>query len=309
MKSNILITDKLLNDYTNIFKEKFSIDCLWKMNSNINFNKYTGIVVTGGFKTNKRFLSNFKNLKIVSVFGVGYDGVDIEYCKNNNIIVTNTPNVLTDDVADLALGLMISLSRKIVLGHEYTYQKKWMQKPFNLTQSLTNKTIGIVGMGAIGKAFSKRAESLLMNIVYHGPNKKKVKYKYYKNLKQMAKAIDIMVITCIGGKSTKNIINKEIISSLKKSSLIINVSRGSVIDEKYLLHALNKNTITGAALDVFDSEPKINKKFFKLKNVILSPHNASGTIETRLKMAIMSCDNLYSFVKYSKVKNKVTIKK
>ena len=146
-----------------------------------------------------------------------------------------------------------------------------------------------------------------MNIVYYGPNKKKIKYRYYKNLKQMAQAIDIMVITCIGGKSTKNIINKEIISSLKKSSLIINVSRGSVIDEKYLLHALNKNTITGAALDVFDSEPKINKKFFKLKNVILSPHNASGTIETRLKMAIMSRDNLYSFVKYSKVKNKVTI--
>ena len=165
MKSNILITDKLLNDYTNIFKEKFSIDCLWKIKSNINYNKYTGIVVTGGFKTNKRFLSNFKNLKIVSVFGVGYDGVDIEYCKNNNIIVTNTPNVLTDDVADLALGLMITLSRKIVSGHEYTYQKKWMQKPFNLSQSLTNKTIGIVGMGAIGKAFSKRAESLLMNIV------------------------------------------------------------------------------------------------------------------------------------------------
>ena len=307
MKSNILITDKLLNDYTNIFKEKFSIDCLWKIKSNINYNKYIGIVVTGGFKTNKTFLSNFKNLKIVSVFGVGYDGVDIEYCKNNNIIVTNTPNVLTDDVADLALGLMITLSRKIVSGHEYIYQKKWIQKPFYLSQSLTNKTVGIVGMGEIGRAFSKRAESLLMNIVYHGPNKKKVKYKFYKNLKQMAQAIDIMVITCIGGKSTKNIINKEIISSLKKSSLIINVSRGSVIDEEYLLHALNKKIITGAALDVFDREPNINKKFFKLKNVILSPHNASGTIETRLKMAIMSRDNLFSFVKYSKGKNKVTI--
>ena len=125
----------------------------------------------------------------------------------------------------------------------------------------------------------------------------------------MAKAIDIMVITCIGGRSTKNIINKEIISSLKKSSLIINVSRGSVIDEEYLLHALNKKAITGAALDVFDGEPNINKKFLKLKNIILSPHNASGTIETRLKMAIMSRDNLYSFIKYSKVKNKVTIKK
>ena len=162
-------------------------------------------------------------------------------------------------------------------------------------------------MGVIGKAFSKRAESLQMNIVYHGPNKKKVKYKFYKNLKQMTQAIDIMVITCIGGKSTKNIINKEIISSLKESSLIINVSRGSVIDEEYLLHALNKKIITGAALDVFDREPNINKKFFKLKNVILSPHNASGTIETRLKMAIMSRDNLFSFIKYSKGKNKVTI--
>ena len=110
MKYNILITDILIKDFVNVYKKDFNVDCLWKL-KNINYNKYTGIVVTGGFKTNKRFLSNFKNLKIVSVFGVGYDGVDIEYCKNNNIIVTNTPNVLTDDVADLALGLMISLSR------------------------------------------------------------------------------------------------------------------------------------------------------------------------------------------------------
>ena len=138
----------------------------------INFDKYEAIVVTGGHRTNKQFLKKFKNLKIVSVFGVGYDGVDLDYCKKNRIEVTNTPKVLTNDVADLGLGLMINLSRKINLGHNYILQKKWSKNSFNLTNSLTNKIVGVVGMGEIGKAFARRAKSLSMEIVYNGPNKK-----------------------------------------------------------------------------------------------------------------------------------------
>ena len=305
MKYNILITDILIKDFVHVYKKDFSVDCLWKLGSKIDFNKYQGIVVTGGFKTDKKFLKKFKNLKIVSVFGVGYDGVDLNYCKNNKIVITNTPKVLTNDVADLALGLMMSLLRRINEAHNFVLKKKWSKKPFELTISLPNKTVGIVGMGEIGKAFSKRVKSLSMKIVYFGPNKKKLKYKYFKNLKDMASVIDVMVITCIGGSKTKDLINKTILKLMKPSTIIVNVSRGSVINEVHLLDALNKNSIAGAALDVFKMEPKINNKFLKLKNVLLSPHNGSATFDTREKMANISSQNLLNLLYLNKLHNQI----
>ena len=305
MKLNILITDILIKDFVFIYKKDFNVDCLWKLKNKINFDKYNAIVVTGGYNTNKAFLEKFKNLKIVSVFGVGYDGVDLNYCKKNKIVITNTPKVLTDDVADLALGLMMSLSRRINEAHNFILNKKWIKKPFELTTSLTNKTVGIVGMGEIGKAFSKRVKSLSMKIVYYGPNKKNLNYKYFKNLKDMASVIDVMVITCIGGRETKHLINKSILKLMKPSSIIVNVSRGSVINEVHLLDALNKNLIAGAALDVFEMEPKINNKFLKLNNVLLSPHNGSATFETREKMAKLSSLNISNYLYSKKLKNKV----
>ena len=305
MKYNILITDILIKDFVHVYKKDFSVDCLWKLESKIDFNKYEGIVVTGGFKTDKKFLKKFKNLKIVSVFGVGYDGVDLNYCKNNKIVITNTPKVLTNDVADLALGLMIALSRKINEAHDFILKKKWNNKPFDLTTSLTNKTVGIVGMGEIGKAFSKRVKSLSMKIVYYGPNNKNLNFKYFKNLKDMVSLIDVMVITCIGGSETRHLINNSILKLMKPSSIIVNVSRGSVINEVHLLDALNKNLISGAALDVFGMEPKINSKFLKLNNVLLSPHNGSATFDTRLRMAKISSQNISNYLYSKKLKNKV----
>ena len=303
MKFNILITDILINDFVYIFKKDFNVDCLWQLKKNINFHKYQAIVVTGGFNTNKQFLKNFKNLKIVSVFGVGYDGVDLNFCKKNNIVVTNTPKVLTKDVADLALGLMISLSRKIYDSHKFIIENKWTEKPFPLTRSLSDKIVGIVGLGEIGKAFSKRAKSLSMEVVYTGPNKKKSKFKFYKNLNEMIKKVDYLVLTCIGGKSTKNLINKKIFKSMKKSSMIINVSRGSVINQDDLIYSLKNKKIAGAALDVFYNEPKINNKLKKLKNILLSPHNASATEETRNKMASLSKENIKNLLIRKRKKN------
>ena len=305
MKYNILITDILIKDFVHLYKNNFNVDCLWKLDGKIDFIKYQGIVVTGGFKTDKKFLKKLKNLKIVSVFGVGYDGVDLNYCKKNKIVITNTPKVLTDDVADLALGLMLTLSRRINEAHNFILNKKWNKTPFDLTTSLTNKIVGIVGMGEIGKAVSKRAKSFSMKVVYYGPNKKNLNFKYFKNLKDMASLIDVMVITCIGGSKTKNLINKSILKLMKPSSIIVNVSRGSVINELDLLDVLKKNLIGGAALDVFKEEPKINNKFLKLNNVLLSPHNGSGTLDTREKMAIVSSQNISDFLNSNKLKNQV----
>ena len=303
MKFNILVTDILIKDFVYIFKKDFNVDCLWQLKKNINFNKYQAIVVTGGFNTNKQFLKNFKNLKIVSVFGVGYDGVDLNFCKKNNILVTNTPKVLTKDVADLALGLMINLSRKIYDSHNFILENKWIKKPFPLTISLSEKIVGIVGLGEIGKAFSKRAKSLSMDVVYTGPNKKNTKFKFYKNLDEMVKKVDYLVLTCIGGNSTKNLINKKILKKMKQSSMIINVSRGSVINQNDLIYSLQNKKIAGAALDVFDNEPKISNKLKNLKNILLSPHNASATFETRNKMAVLSKENIKDLLIRKRKKN------
>ena len=295
MKYNILITDILIKDFVYVFKNNFNVDCLWTLKKNFNFDKYEAIVVTGGYKTNNKFLKKFNQLKIVSVFGVGYDGVDLTYCKKNNITVTNTPKVLTEDVADLALGLLISLSRKIHESHNFVKQNKWIKKPFELTSSLSDKTVGIVGYGSIGKAFSKRAKSMSMNIIYTGPNKKNVKFKYYKSLEEMVKITDYLVLTCIGGSKTRNLINNKIFNKMKKNAMIINVSRGSVINEKDLIKSLKNKVIAGAALDVFDNEPKINLKIRRQKNILLSPHNASATSETRLKMANLANKNIWNY--------------
>ena len=303
MKYNILITDILIKDFVNIFEKDFKVECLWQLNKNINFNKYQAIVVTGGFNTDKYFLKKINNLKIVSVFGVGYDGVDLNYCEKNNITVTNTPKVLTNDVADLALGLMISLSRKINESHKFIIGNNWIKKPYPLTNSLSEKVVGIVGLGEIGKAFAKRAKSLSMKVVYTGPNKKKSQLKFYKNLSEMVKKVDYLVLTCIGGKSTKNLINKKILGNMKQTSMIINVSRGSVINEDDLIYSLQNKKIAGAALDVFDNEPKINNKLKKLKNILLSPHNASATFETRNKMAILSKENIKDLLIRKRKKN------
>ena len=303
MKYNILITDILIKDFVYIFEKDFEVDCLWLLNKNINFNKYQAIVVTGGYNTDSNFLKKINNLRIVSVFGVGYDGVDLNYCKKNNIVVTNTPKVLTNDVADLALGLMINLSRKIYDSHKFIVENKWVKKPFPLTRSLSKKVVGIVGLGDIGKAFSKRAKTLSMEVVYTGPNKKKSNFKFYKNLNEMVKKVDYLILTCIGGKSTKNLINKKILKSMKQSSMIINVSRGSVINQDELIFSLENEKIAGAALDVFDNEPKINNKLKKLKNILLSPHNASATYETRNKMAILSKENIKNLLIRKRKKN------
>jgi lactate dehydrogenase-like 2-hydroxyacid dehydrogenase len=169
-----------------------------------------------------------------------------------------------------------------------------------LTDSVYNKKVGIVGLGQIGKEFAKKAKVFSMDINYFGPKRKNVKYRYFNSIKKMAQYVDYLVITCTGGEKTKKLINADVLSVMKKNAYIINVSRGTVIDEKALLLFLKNKRIKGAALDVYESEPKINPLFKKLNNVILHPHHGSGTFETRKSMAELSCLNLKNFFKTGK---------
>ena len=304
MKKKILIADILIERYYKIYKKNFDVDFLYKLKK-INYTSYEALVVTGGFKASSSFLKKFKNLKIISVFGVGYDGIDIRFCEKKNITVTNTPKILTNDVADLAVCLIIGISRNVVNGHNHVIGNLWPKKQIRLSSSLTRKSVGIVGMGEIGKAIAKRAVSLSMNINYFGPNKKNNKFGYIKNLEKLANISDYLVVTCKGGKETNKIISKKVINSMKENSFLINISRGSVIDEKALLSALENKKIKGAALDVFKNEPNINIRFKKLDNVFLSPHHGSGTHETREEMAKLSNRNMYNFFRNKKPINSI----
>ena len=305
MKKKILLTDKLLENFVSIYSKHFIVDTLWNTKK-IKYFEYEGIVASGLFKIPSLLYKKLSNLKIISLFAVGFDNVDLKICKERNIKVANTPGVLTRDVADLALTLLLSISRNLFNGQKYVISNHWIKKgPMVLTDSVYNKKVGIVGLGQIGKEFVRKAEVFSMDINYFGPRKKNVKYKYFNNLKKMAKYIDYLVITCAGGEKTKKLINAEILSVMKKNAYLINVSRGTVVDEKALLQSLKNKTIKGAALDVYENEPKINPLFKKLSNVILHPHHGSGTLETRKSMAELSCLNLINFFKTGKPLHKI----
>ena len=300
MKKKILLSDTILERFVSIYSKDFSVDTLWN-SKKIKFSEYEGLVVSGLFQIPPIFYKKLSNLKIISAFGVGVDNIDLKICKEKNIKVANTPGVLTKDVADLALTLLLSISRNLLNGQEYVTSNDWINKgPFELTDSVYNKKVGIVGLGQIGKEFAKKAKVFSMDINYFGPKRKNVKYRYFNSIKKMAQHVDYLVITCAGGEKTNKLINADVLSVMKKSAYIINVSRGTVIDEKALLLSLKNKMIKGAALDVYESEPKINPLFKKLNNVILHPHHGSGTFETRKSMAELSCLNLKNFFKTGK---------
>lgn len=239
-------------------------------------------------------MSQLPNLEIVSNFGVGYDTVDVKYAAANGIIVTNTPDVLNEEVADTTLGLMLMTVRELSQSERYLRQGKWLEKPFPLTQaSLRDRTAGIVGMGRIGKAIAKRIESFGMPIVYHSRNKAEgVSYRHYPDLVAMAKDVDILITIIPGGPATKNMINEKVLEALGPKGIFINVARGSVVDEPALIEALRSKKIMSAGLDVFADEPRVPKELIEMENVILLPHVASASVFTRRAMGQLVVDNL-----------------
>ena len=289
-----------------IYIKNFFMLILYGVIKKITYSDYEGVIASGGYKISPSLYKKLSNLKIISLFAVGFDNVDLKLCKEKNISVSNTPGVLNKDVADLAITLLLSISRNLYNAHEHITSNNWSKKgPLELTDSVYNKKVGIVGLGDIGKEFAKKAKAFSMEINYFGPNKKNTKYKYFNNLKKMAKYVDYLVITCAGGDKTKNLINGEVLNMMKKNSYLINVSRGTVIEENSLLKSLKNKLIKGAALDVYNNEPHINSLFKKLDNVILHPHHGSGTHETRRLMAELSCKNLINFFKKGKPLHKV----
>jgi lactate dehydrogenase-like 2-hydroxyacid dehydrogenase len=243
---------------------------------------------------NRESLSRFPKLECIASFGVGYDHVDTAYARENNILVTNTPDVLTEEVADVAMGLLISTLREFIKADRYLRSGLWQTQNYPLSVgSLRDRKIGIVGMGRIGQAIARRLEASRVPVSYHSRKPAAgVSYKHYGDLIEMAKAVDTLIVIVPGGPATNKMINAEVLKALGPRGVVVNVARGSVVDEQALIAALKSGAILAAGLDVFEREPNVPDELKAMQNVVLLPHIGSASVVTRNAMDQLVVDNL-----------------
>jgi len=248
-------------------------------------------------KVDGNFLQQFPNLEQVSSFGVGYDHIDAKWAGEHGIVVTNTPEVLNEEVADTALGLLLCTVREFPQSDRYLRAGKWKEAQYPLTKAtLRDRTVGMVGMGRIGKAIARRLEAFGVPVGYHSRNPQAgVNYKYYPKLLDMAHDVDTLMVIVPGGASTKNMINAEVLKALGPRGVLINMARGSVVDEPALIEALQKRTIYSAGLDVFANEPDVPKELIAMDHIVLFPHLGSSTEATRAAMDQLVVDNILAW--------------
>ena len=241
-------------------------------------------------------MNRFPKLKIIACFGVGVDGIDVPAARKLGIAVTNTPDVLTECVADNALALVLATMRRTVFNDKFVRAGSWLEGGAPLADKVSGNRMGIIGLGRIGKAIAKRAEAFGMKVAYHSRNRQSgVSYDYYDKPVQLARDVKILVVACPGGTETERIVSREVIDALGKDGYLINVSRGSTVDEPAMVEALLNGRLAGAGLDVFVAEPKVPEALFKLDNVVLQPHVSSGTHWTRAAMGQLVVDNLAAY--------------
>lgn len=244
------------------------------------------------------FIDALPNLEIIANFGVGYDAIDAKHAAKNGVMVTNTPDVLSDEVADTAIGLLINTLRELPKAEAYLREGRWVAEGnYPLTKgSLRDRKAGIFGMGRIGLAIARRLDGFGVPVSYHNRSKRAdVTYSYHSTLVDLASGVDILICIAPGGAGTEKAVNAEVLSALGENGVFINVGRGSSVDEEALIDALDAKTIMAAGLDVFADEPNVPEALMKLPNVCLLPHVASASIPTRTAMADLQVDNIVSW--------------
>jgi hydroxypyruvate reductase len=247
----------------------------------------------GESQVTRALMAQLPALEMISVFGVGYDRYDMAAARERSIPITNTPDVLTDDVADMGISLMLAIARTIPQADKYVREGKWPSGPMPLARKVTGARLGIVGLGRIGSAIARRAAGFDMSIAYTSRNKvTDSPYTYYPTPAALAAEVDFLMVITPGGAGTKGLINAEVLKALGSNGYLINVARGSVVDENALIAALQSNVIAGAALDVFENEPHVPAALCAMSNVVLAPHVASATWQTRRAMADLAFGNL-----------------
>jgi lactate dehydrogenase-like 2-hydroxyacid dehydrogenase len=261
----------------------------------------------GHSKVDGKLMDALPKLELISNFGVGVDQIDLEAAKKRNIIVSNTPDVLNECVADCALALILNTLRKFPQSEAYLRSGYWPTRgPYPLTTSLGGKTLGILGLGRIGEAIAQRAQSFGMKIRYHNRNRKNVPYPYDADPVALAKNSDVLLAVTPGGAGTAKLVNAKVLDALGPQGYLVNVARGSVVDELVLLRYLQEKKIAGAGLDVYEHEPKVPAEFYALDNAVLFPHVASATVETRKAMGDLQVENLHLHFAGKPVKTPVT---
>jgi len=268
-----------------------------------------GMVGTGhipGVPVDGAFLDQFPALEIVAGLGVGHDHIDVAAAARRNITVTNTPNVNSEEVADTAMGLLLATVRRLPQADRFVRTGQWANAMFPLTATLRNKCLGILGLGSIGKAVARRASGFGVKIAYHGRNRQSdVGYEYYDSPLSLAAAADVLMVIVPGGAETRKMVNAEVLRALGPDGFLINISRGTVVDEDALVRALQAGTIAGAGLDAFEHEPDVPEPLLAMDSVVLTPHVGSGTHHTREVMSQSVIDNLFSWVEGKPVPNRV----
>ena len=254
---------------------------------------FTMLITNGEATVTRELIASLPALELIAVFGVGYDGVDVQAAAEHQVRVSHTPGVLTDDVADLALGLMLATSRQIVAAHKFIEAGEWAAGGFPWTQKVSGSRVGIVGMGRIGQAIARRCEGFAMQIAYHDRKRlPALNYAWREDLLTLAAESDFLAICTPGTAANQGLINQPVLAALGEKGILINISRGSVIDEPALVAALENGIIAGAGLDVFSHEPAVPAGLLQRSNVVVTPHMASATWSTRAAMAQLVLDNV-----------------
>lgn len=311
MKEKIVMLDQLQPQFEKKLAQEFDVVFLREQPDpekylRENGSLFTGLVTNARIGVNADIVDQLPNLKVVSSLGVGFDQLDENALRPRYIQVGYTPDVLNDCVADTAMGLLLDCSRQLSAADRFVRAGKWPQGAYPVQRQVTGKRLGILGLGRIGMAIADRASAFKMQIAYHNRNPRQgCDFTYMDSLASLAQWSDYLIVAVTGGGATEGLVNAKVLEALGETGYIINISRGSVIDELALLQALKENRIAGAGLDVYVNEPHVPAGFMDLDNVVLLPHVGSATYETRQAMADLVLQNLRSFYQNGQVQTPV----
>ena len=307
-RPRVLQNGRLLPSLEAALEQQFDLHPLWKEADpdaylRAHGAEFVGMVTSAIKGGSAEFLAMLPQLKVISSFGVGYDALDVAGAQQRGIAVGYTPDVLNDCVADTAFSLVINVARRFPACDQFTRRGDWLTGAFPLTTKVSGKRLGILGLGRIGQTIARRASGFDMAIRYHNRHARSdVPYGYEPSLKALAEWCDFLVVASAGGAETRHLVSREILEALGPKGFLINISRGSVIDEEAMVEALVQGRLGGAGLDVYTHEPKVPEPLLKLDNVVLLPHLASATHETRQAMADLVLNNLLDFFRTGHVR-------
>ena len=294
---DLILTGPTLQSAMDALEAEFRVHRMWEAEDKSAFldaHKNTRfLAATYHGSLDGAMMDRLPALEIISNFGVGVDGIDLKAARARNIRVTNTPEVLNDAVAELALALMLAVCRRVADADAYIRAGKWPDANYALTAELTGKTVGILGLGRIGKEIARRCQAFKMQVVYHGRTQQRFEpFPYYDTLVDMARDVDWLVAVVPGDTGTKGLVSREVLEALGPDGAFVNLGRGGLVDEPAMLELLKSGGLGGAGLDVFAEEPKMSEEFWTLPNVVLSPHQGSATTKTRWAMGDLFVRNL-----------------